>query len=49
MLGKEIAVLVNEEQSGGAYTITFSTPKHKLSSGIYFYKLPAGTYSKVVK
>ncbi|HSP89110.1 MAG TPA: glucoamylase family protein [Ignavibacteriaceae bacterium] len=39
-LGKEIAVLLNEEKNPGVYKITFDGKE--LSSGIYFYVLNAG-------
>lgn len=37
LLGKEIAVLINEDQSPGVYEIPFDASK--LSSGVYFYQL----------
>jgi len=40
MLGKEVALLVNEEQKTGSYSVQFNAIK--LSSGIYFYRLQAG-------
>ncbi|MGE5399594.1 MAG: glycosyl hydrolase family 18 protein [Ignavibacteriales bacterium] len=42
LLGKEVAVLVNEEKSAGRYSVEF---KASLSSGVYYYKLIAGEYS----
>ncbi|MDD5363465.1 MAG: T9SS type A sorting domain-containing protein [Ignavibacteria bacterium] len=42
ILGKEIAALVNQNQKQGAYTVSFKTSN--LSSGIYFYKLTAGSF-----
>jgi hypothetical protein len=39
VLGKEIAVLVNEEQSAGEYKIEFDAGKYNLVSGIYFIEL----------
>ncbi|MFA6980840.1 MAG: fibronectin type III domain-containing protein [Ignavibacteriaceae bacterium] len=42
VLGKQIASLVNEEQSAGTYQITFDGSW--LSSGIYFYKIQAGDF-----
>jgi hypothetical protein len=42
LLGKEVATLVNEEMDAGSYEIEFN-PKG-LSSGIYFYKLQAGSF-----
>ena len=40
VLGKEVAELINAEQSAGTYEATFDASQ--LSSGIYFYKLDAG-------
>lgn len=40
MLGKEIAVLVNESKSGGTYEIEFNASR--LPSGVYFYQLITG-------
>ncbi len=37
MLGREVAVLVDEEKPAGGYTITFDGSN--LSSGVYFYRL----------
>jgi hypothetical protein len=42
VLGKEVAVLVNEEKPAGKFQINFSADA--LPSGIYFYKLQAGTF-----
>ncbi|MBI4810153.1 MAG: T9SS type A sorting domain-containing protein [Ignavibacteriales bacterium] len=42
VLGREISTLVNEHQSAGYHTVTFSTSigdANKLSSGLYFYRL----------
>ncbi|MCU7497989.1 MAG: YCF48-related protein [Bacteroidota bacterium] len=41
VLGKEVASLVNENQARGTYSIKFDASK--LSSGIYFYELRAGS------
>ena len=43
ILGKEIAVLLNEEKIAGAYLVEFNA--NKLSSGVYFYKLITENYS----
>ncbi|MBU0558772.1 MAG: T9SS type A sorting domain-containing protein, partial [Bacteroidetes bacterium] len=43
ILGKEVAVLVNEAQVPGNYKVTFT--RNNLPSGIYFYKLEAGSSS----
>jgi hypothetical protein len=42
LLGREVALLVNENQQPGRYTVQFSADK--LSSGIYFYALSAGSF-----
>jgi hypothetical protein len=44
LLGKEVAVLVNEKLSPGNYEFEFNGSG--LSSGIYFYKLEAGNFSE---
>jgi len=47
ILGNEIAALVNEEKSAGNYEIEFNGSN--LSSGIYFYRMQAGTFSDTKK
>lgn len=47
ILGNEISVLVNEEKDAGEYEAKFDG--RNLSSGVYFYKLQAGDYSKTKK
>ncbi len=42
LLGREVATLVNEEKSWGNYKINFDGSS--LSSGIYFYRLQAGSF-----
>jgi hypothetical protein len=57
MLGTEVATLVNEEQSAGNYEVDFSAKggstsggnDYNLASGIYFYKLQAGSFSETRK
>ena len=39
ILGKEVAVLLNEEKPAGRYEIEFDASKYKLSSGIYIVVL----------
>ncbi len=47
LLGREVAVLVNEEKSPGNYEVKFNGSN--LASGIYFYRLNAGQYSQMKK
>jgi hypothetical protein len=42
MLGREVAVLVNERKSAGVYEVSFNA--EGLSSGIYIYRLHAGDF-----
>ena len=47
ILGKEIATLVNGEKIAGNYSVQFSGSK--LSSGVYFYRMQAGSFSQTKK
>ena len=47
VLGREIKILVNEEQTAGSHNISFDAST--LSSGVYYYRLEAGRYSQVQK
>ena len=47
MLGNEVATLVNEEKATGSYEVKFDVAG--LSSGIYFYKLQAGSFVETKK
>jgi hypothetical protein len=42
VLGNEVATLVNEENAAGNYEVDFNAAE--LSSGIYFYRLNAGSF-----
>jgi len=42
--GKEIAILVNENKPAGKYSVTFDGSD--LASGIYYYKLESGNFTK---
>jgi hypothetical protein len=47
ILGREVALLVNENQITGYYNITFNA--RNLPSGVYFYRMNAGNYTSVKK
>jgi photosystem II stability/assembly factor-like uncharacterized protein len=52
VLGNEVAALVNEEKPAGAYTVRFNSHSDEgqnLSSGVYFYRLKAGSYISTKK
>ena len=43
MLGREAAMLVNEQQGAGSYRVSFDASG--LNSGVYFYRLSAGNFT----
>jgi len=47
ILGREIATLVNEQLNSGYHSFNFSA--NNLPSGVYFYKLQAGSFSATKK
>jgi hypothetical protein len=47
VLGREVAVLVNERKAPGNYEVRFDASG--LSSGVYFYALTAGVFSQTRK
>jgi hypothetical protein len=57
ILGREVFILVNKEQNAGSYEVEFSAiggsasggNAYTLPSGIYFYKLQAGSFVETKK
>lgn len=49
VIGNEIATLVNEKQEAGTYNVRFALSSDRLASGVYFYKLEAGSFSATKK
>ena len=47
VLGREVAILVNEAKPAGSYEVTFDASS--LASGMYFYRLEAGAFREVKK
>gem|GEM_PF-2207588 len=47
ILGREVAILVNEEKFPGSYEVKFNASN--LSSGTYFYRLSVGNYTETKK
>lgn len=47
VLGREVSTLVNTQQKPGYYEVTWNA--ENISSGIYFYKLEAGTFTDTKK
>jgi hypothetical protein len=50
-LGQEIAVLVDEAQAAGRFSVEFSpaSTKREMSSGIYYYRIEAGDFVQTKK
>jgi hypothetical protein len=46
-IGEEVTTLINETKQPGNYEVTFST--EKLTSGVYFYRLQAGSFVQTRK
>ena len=51
VLGQEVATLVNGRQEAGSYSVTFNSNDvaRSLSSGVYFYRLDAGSFVSTKK
>jgi hypothetical protein len=51
VLGREVATLVNGRQEAGSYTVPFgiNNGTFSLSSGVYFYRLEAGSFVSTKK
>ena len=47
LLGREVAVLVNEKKAPGIYQVTFDASS--LASGVYFYRLVTGSFVETRK
>jgi len=47
LLGREVAILINEEKPAGNYKINFSA--YDLTSGVYYYKIKAGNFTQTKK
>ena len=42
ILGREVATLVNEDQTGGTHAVRWNASG--VASGVYFYRLTAGSF-----
>ncbi len=47
VLGREVAVLVNQQLTPGIYEVTWDGSYYP--SGVYFYKLSAGSFTETKK
>ena len=49
LLGREVATLVNEVKQPGIYTVQWTASAQGVASGVYLYRLQAGSFSDVKK
>jgi hypothetical protein len=49
LLGREMAVLVNEFKNAGTYKVSFNAAVHGLTSGVYFYTLRSSGHTQTRK
>ncbi len=49
VLGRKVATLVNARQGAGNYRVDFNAAQFNLASGLYFYRLTAGSQSETRK
>lgn len=49
LIGREVTTLVNKYEQAGVHNSTFYTLRSSLASGVYFYTLRTGSYSKTRK
>ena len=47
VLGNEVESLINQDLPTGTYSVNFDASK--LNSGIYFYRMQAGSFSQIKK
>jgi len=47
VLGNEVSILLNEEKPAGTYEVDFNASG--LPSGVYFYRLTAGSFTETKK
>ena len=47
ILGREVAILINEEKTAGTYELTWNA--ENLPSGVYFYRIQAGEFIQTKK
>ena len=49
ILGRKVATMVNENQQAGIHKVTFSSEGKRLASGVYIYKIRAGSFTETKK
>ncbi len=49
ILGNEVAILVNQKEQAGMHSVKFTPGSRQLASGVYFYRMQAGSFVSVKK
>jgi len=49
VLGREVATLLNEHRNAGTGSVRFDVSQHNIASGVYFYRIQAGTFGQTKK
>jgi hypothetical protein len=49
ILGRRVVTLINDIQQAGSYTLPFNAAQASLASGMYFYRLQAGSFVQTKK
>ena len=49
VMGREVAILLNEIKAKGAYEFNFDASKYELTGGIYFVEMRAGSNVSTIK
>jgi flagellar hook assembly protein FlgD len=52
VLGKKVATLVNQDQFAGTHSLVWNSQNDnglKVTSGVYFIRMQAGTFSQIKK
>lgn len=49
VMGREVAILLNEIKAKGSYEYNFDASKYELTSGIYFVEMRAGSNVSTIK
>ena len=44
VLGREIVTLLNEHRNAGIGSVRFDAEQHNIASGVYFYRIQAGSF-----
>ncbi|HTY10557.1 MAG TPA: glycosyl hydrolase family 18 protein [Bacteroidota bacterium] len=49
VLGREVATLLNEQRNAGTGSVHFEASTHAVASGVYFYRIQAGSFVQTKK